>query len=206
MGTCICLPPSRLVGGGSRLYLIDVAWLMYIDDVLMVWAGTRSEQVDFMGELGNNTRNLRLTFVVDPHEILFLDLSIKLVNIRLTTKTFRKETAANTLLQADSHHPRSLIQGIQRNCSTEEDYRNESEQLYRRFRERGYSHPALKRAKKIAGQKSTVNLLQPCEKTQKQTDALMRLITPYGTHWHQVNSILSNHWHILTRSDGLKDH
>lgn len=33
----------------------------------------------------------------------------------------------------------------------------------------------------------------------------MRLITPYCTHWHQVNSIFLNHWHILTRSKHIRE-
>lgn len=138
----------------------------------------------------------------------FLDLSIRLVNGRLATKTFRKETAANTLLQADSHHPRSLIWEIpvgqflrvQRNCSTEHDYRCESEQLYCRFRERGYYHRKLRRAKKITWRRSRVDLHQPCDKIKNLIDGPVRLITPFG-----VNSIILDHWHILTCSDALKE-
>lgn len=103
----------------------------------MVWSGTHSELVEFMEELGNNTRNIHLTYVADPHEMSFLDLSIRVECGKLVTKTFWKETAANTLLQADSHHHGSLISGIplgqflriRRNCSTEADYRLESESL-----------------------------------------------------------------------------
>lgn len=60
-----------------------------------------------MDELGQNTQNIHFTYVIDPHEISFLDLSIRLEKGKLLTKT-----AANTLLSADSHHPRPLIQGI----------------------------------------------------------------------------------------------
>lgn len=95
------------------MYLSHVcAWLRYIDVVLMVWAGTQPELEEFMVELGNNTRNIHLTYVVDPCQISFLDLSIRLEGGSLVTSAFRKETAANTLLQADSHHPKSLIRGI----------------------------------------------------------------------------------------------
>lgn len=41
-------------------------WLWYIDDVLMVWTGTRQELVDFMDILGHITRNICLTYVADP--------------------------------------------------------------------------------------------------------------------------------------------
>lgn len=44
-------------------------WLQYIDDVLMVWTGTRQELSEFMDELGQNTPNIRLTYVADPCKI-----------------------------------------------------------------------------------------------------------------------------------------
>lgn len=197
----------------SSMYLGHACcWLRYIDDVLMVWAGTSDELEVFMAELENNTRNIHLTYTADPHQLSFLDLSIRLEGGRLITSTFRKETAANTLLQADSHHPKSLIRGIpvgqfmriRRNCSTEEDYFSESKQLYQRFRERGYPHRTLKRAMSIAGHKRRADLLLPQKKTQQETEGLVRFITPYGSQWHQVNTILSKHWHILLRAVGSR--
>lgn len=78
----------------------------------MVWTGTYPELLQFMEELGNNRRNIQLTFTADRCEISFLDLRIKIIGDQLATSTFRKDTAANTLLRDDSHHPRSLIRGI----------------------------------------------------------------------------------------------
>lgn len=52
---------------------------------------------------------IRLTYTYDPNSLPFLDLLITIVGGRFETKTYRKITAANTLLQASSHHPLLLI-------------------------------------------------------------------------------------------------
>lgn len=93
------------------------------------------------------TRSKYSKHVVDPCEISFLYLTIRLEEGKLVTKTFLKKTAAKTLLYVGSHHPKSLIYGIpvgqflriRRNCSKDDDYRHEVDDLYKRFTERGYS-------------------------------------------------------------------
>lgn len=87
-------------------------WLRYIDDTLMLWEGTQDGLSQFLDELNQNSRNIRLTFVADTQEISFLDLLIHLEKGNPSTQTFRKSMEANTLLQADSHYPKSLIRGI----------------------------------------------------------------------------------------------
>lgn len=78
------------------MYLGHVCtWLRYIDDILMIWEVSRAKLMEFMEELGNNTHNIHLTYVVDSHEISFLDLYIRLEGGKLVTETYRKETAAS---------------------------------------------------------------------------------------------------------------
>lgn len=188
-------------------------WLMYINDILLIWAGSHMELTQFMDELSHNSWNIRLTFTVDPTEIPFLDLSIRLEKGKLLTKTYRKTTAANTLLVADSHHPKSLIRGIpvgqflriRRNCSTEDDFRRESDSLYNHFRERGYSHCTLRWARKIAASKNRTDLLSPWELVPNAFEGPVRLIMQYGAQWKEIDAILWNHWHILTRPLGMMD-
>lgn len=136
---------SPLYLGHSKL------WLRYIDDIFMIWGGTPHQLNTFMQELNINDRNLRFTYTYHPNTISFLDLDISIQADRLVTKIFCKKTAANTLLQASSHHPQTLIQVIQSgqflrirwNCSSDADFREEASELYTRFRERGYSHRSI---------------------------------------------------------------
>lgn len=97
----------------SSLYLShSKLWLSYIDDVFMVWAGTVQQLSQFMEELNINNRNLRVTYSHHHDTLPFLDLTIGVQEEQIVSKTIRKKTAANTLQEATSHHPHSLIQGI----------------------------------------------------------------------------------------------
>lgn len=95
------------------MYLGHVhTWLRYINDVLIIWRGDVASLEAFMLELNKNDRNIKLTYTFDRELFAFLDLSIGVKDSALTTKTYRKETAANTHLRANSHHPRWLKYGI----------------------------------------------------------------------------------------------
>lgn len=116
-------------------YLVHVkTWIRYIDDIFVIWTGDIASFHDFIDYLNINDRNIHLTYTVDRTLIPFLDLRIGLKEGRIVTSTFRNETAANTLLQADSHHPpcqkNSIPIGefmrIKRNCSETSMYNTES--------------------------------------------------------------------------------
>lgn len=97
----------------SSLYLsCSLMWLRYIDNVLMIWGGSQQELMAFIDELNQNNRNIKLTFSYHLEKLSFLDLTIQIKENTIATKTFRKETADNTLLLATSHHPGSLMRGI----------------------------------------------------------------------------------------------
>lgn len=135
-----------------------LTWLRYIDDIMMVWLGDREELDEFLSILNKNDRNTVLTHVIDANTISFLDLQITCVDTRLETCTYRKPTAANTLLQASSHHPDHLIKGIpvgqflwlRRNCSKDDDFHKEATEMFARFKDRGYPQKTLKQAHKKA--------------------------------------------------------
>lgn len=98
---------------------------MYIDEVLMVWAGSVEDLDQFINELNENAMNISLTYTHHEKSLPFLGLNIRIENNRILTKIFCTNTVANTLLLAQSNHPRSLIQRIptgqylksRRNCS-----------------------------------------------------------------------------------------
>lgn len=113
MGSNLRLPlPGPLGGRGvyrSLLYLSLCNFcLRYIDDVLAVWSGTIEDLVCFMQELNLNDRNIKLTYSHHEKTLPFLDLQICTEGTRLISKTFRKEIAANTILQAHRYHPQPL--------------------------------------------------------------------------------------------------
>lgn len=139
----------------SKWYLSHaLLWLRYIDYMLLIWKGIPDTLGEFIEELNLNIRKIKVTFNYNLKHISFLDLLIRVEQGNLVTSTYKKETAANTLLKATSHHPKSLINGIPmgqflricRNCSLESDYKAKTIQLYECFRERKYPHKTLRRS------------------------------------------------------------
>lgn len=132
---------------------------------------------------------------------------ISLKEQTLITNTYRKATAANTLLKADSHHPKWQKNGIpvgqflrlKRNCTENHKYREEEKDLYKRFRERGYSHRQLRRAKQKVAKIERKELLhkQDNENNKRQVGDQVRFITQFGVQWEEVRASLQKNWGIL---------
>lgn len=110
---------------------------------------------------------LRFTTTCNIDTIAFLDLNLKIVENHVYTSTFHKEPAGNTILHADSCHPKHVIRNIpngeiiraRRNCSKLADFREESHSINRRLQCKGYPAWTLKRAVNIAEKKDRDSLL-----------------------------------------------
>lgn len=110
---------------------------------------------------------------------------------QIHTSLFRKKTAGNTILRAESSHPRPLVQSIpyseylrlKRNCSQEVDFKTEAKALRDRLLLRGYSRKCLKKAYNKAVAKDRIDLLyknETKEKTVDFKDEGLRLITTFS--------------------------
>ncbi len=106
-------------------------WKRYIDDIFFVWTGTAEELMDFLGFINSTTDFLRFTMEYSTQKINFLDLTIYKNEFGgLDTTIYRKPLSRNTLLRADSHHPKQLINNIpigqflrlKRKCSTDDEF------------------------------------------------------------------------------------
>ena len=53
-----------------------LVWKRYIDDILCIWTGTRSELESFLDRLNKAHRTLKFTWSISDERIEFLDLSI----------------------------------------------------------------------------------------------------------------------------------
>ncbi|OCT74725.1 hypothetical protein XELAEV_18033712mg [Xenopus laevis] len=126
----------------------------------------------------------------------------------LCTWTYRKVTATNTLLRAESHHPQALIRGIPigqflriwRNCSLDCDYEQQAEELTQRLTNRGYSKQTISTGYEKAKQSNRTELI--FKNKQKQTK--VRFITDYNSQWYDIQQVLKRNWDILLADPELK--
>lgn len=105
--------------------------------------------------MNRNNLNLFFTVTYDYHKVDFLEVSIlKDENGTVTSKLFRKDTAGNMLLHANSFHPKSLKKSIpfsqflriKSNCTTDIDFQLEADALTSRLLARGYTKSRKKKA------------------------------------------------------------
>ncbi|XP_077155825.1 uncharacterized protein LOC143818374 isoform X2 [Ranitomeya variabilis] len=178
------------------------AWVRFIDDVFILWRGTKEECEEFIGNLNSNPFNIFLTHSLSTSETTFLDLKIFPHEGRLATDLFRKPTATNALLDFSSFHPWHTKVGVptgqflrvRRNCTRDHDFSIQARDLSDRFRERGYPRHIISKAyqrAKSQDQKSLLSSKGRCQETQT------RFITDFNDSWKQVGDILSKHWQIL---------
>jgi hypothetical protein len=140
--------------------------------------------------------------------IPFLDLDIsKNDKGYLHTSIFRKPTGGNTILRADSFHPKRLkenipygqLQRVRRICQ-ETGYSVKSAELENRFLNRGYSVQVLKDAGIKAGLLDRENLLR--RGAPRDTSEREYFVTKYRTEAENIKIIIKNNWGII-QSDTL---
>lgn len=125
--------------------------------------------------------------------------------------TFRKPTAANSLLTWKSFHPTPLRRGIpvgqylraRRNCSTMVEFDKEAKVLYNRFRERGYPKKILSQAYKKSLERDRSSLL--INKQKEGCEGPIRIIGTYDVAATKIRHILNTHWPILKDDTHIRD-
>lgn len=60
----------------------------YIDDLIIIWNGSREALENFLNKLNTNEKNIQLVWKIEEKSIDFLDLNISLEGNRIVTKTF----------------------------------------------------------------------------------------------------------------------
>lgn len=220
MGACFAPNYSNLFMGvweetfvysDLNVFLDKIIWWgRYIDDIILLWSGSKTELLSFHSYLNNTNRNLKLSLDFSPSEINFLDLKIsKDGNGDLHTSIFRKPTDRNTILRADSFHPPWLtdnipfgqFQRLKRICDSEEDYEKNALDMTQRFKARGYQHKTVFRAYNKAKCLPREQLLAPKQKEEQNSDQVYFVIQ-YSDHANAIKQIVQNNWGIL-KSDSL---
>ena len=91
----------------------SILYLRYIDDIFMIWTGTKQELLIFLENLSSKHKTIKFEHNISHSKISFLDTLIyKDKNNTLQTTHYRKPTDQQSYLHALSDHPKSLKRSI----------------------------------------------------------------------------------------------
>ena len=80
-------------------------WIRYVDDILILWEGSTEEFKNFTDEINKINKEIKFQEEIGGSEINFLDLNIKINNLKLEFNIYRKGTYTDLIIPADSYHP-----------------------------------------------------------------------------------------------------
>ena len=87
---------------------ISLTYFRYIDDIFLIWTGTKNEFDQFFKGLNEKHPSIKFDYKASKDCIVFLDPEIYLRNGKLNTWIYRKETDRKHYLHIKSEHPKSL--------------------------------------------------------------------------------------------------
>ena len=96
--------------------LKPLLWKRYIDDILCLWIGSRSELEHFLERLNNEHPTIKFTWSISDTQVEYLDLNLFKGERFATTNlldlsTHFKKTNTFQYLHFSSCHPRSVFKG-----------------------------------------------------------------------------------------------
>ena len=185
-------------------------YLRYIDDIFLIWTGTKNELLQFIEELNKQHQPIKFSMEYSYNSVSFLDTIVYKEGTRLQTKLYRKETDRPSYLHKRSEHPRSLKQSIpysqalriKRICSTQKDYESSCQELAERFVNRGYQQEWVNEQIKRTENLDRQQLLQTKERSENNK---IPFVVTYNRTLPNIKSILEKHWPTLQIDDNLKE-
>ena len=123
----------------------SILHLRYIDDIFMIWTGTKQELLMFLGKLNSKLKTIKFEHNISNSNISFLDTLIyKDKSNTLQTTLHQKPTDQQSHLHAYSNHPKShkrsipytQVLRIKTICSTLTEYKKHCAILKQNFIER----------------------------------------------------------------------
>ena len=185
-------------------------YLRYIDDIFIIWKGTKEELQSFIKDLNTKHRTIKFDYKISEKQISFLDTMVyKDQNKKIQTTIYRKPTDKQAYLHAHSEHPKSLKNSIPYSqalriksiCSTTEEFDKNMLHLKEKFLERGYKEDTLN------SQMATVKDLNRNDVLKKQetknTNKIPLLLT-YNRTLPNMKAIVEQYWNILQINTDLQ--
>ena len=190
--------------------LKPLRWWRYIDDVFMIWPHGEEKLSEFVNLLNSSHETIKFTHEVSPSEINFLDVTVLLHNNSIATDLHVKSTDTHQYLLSSFCHPNpikksipySLALRIRRICSTDDNFKQHTNELLeflcQRSHKRDYVKTQIKKAFNV-----------PCKNTlyyqHKKSNNRTVFVTTYNPSLSNFNNIIKKYYPILTASDHCKN-
>lgn len=184
----------------------------YIDDLFFIFSGSQQQLLDFHAYLNNANNNIKLSLEYSGTEINFLDLKISLDQQgTIHTSIYRKSTDRNTILRAESFHPKNLIsnipygqfQRLRRICDSDSDFELQAQQMYDRFTERGYNKNNLTEAWSKARKLDRTHLINKNKGSTLQRHNKIYCPLQFSNMAYKIKGIINKNWDILSCDPSL---
>ena len=123
-----------------------LVWLRYIDDIFFIWTHGEEKLKSSLEDLNKFEPYLKFTHEFSKESLPFLDLKVKLLEGRIKTDLYIKETDRHQYLHYSSSHPNHTKQPIvfsqalrmKRICSEEEEFKTHIGEMKSWFQKRAY--------------------------------------------------------------------
>ncbi|CAH2329819.1 Hypothetical predicted protein, partial [Pelobates cultripes] len=193
----------------QRYDLHITRYFRFIDDILILWNGTKEEALQFTLGLNTLPTPVKMTSHVDEKSVQFLDVEIMIIDEKLEFRLFTKPTDRNTILHFDSFHPRHLKTSLPssqflrvlRNNSLSQQCNLQLEAMYKKFWTRGYPRSILEVALKRAKMTHSTSEVRIGRATNT------RLIFPmqFNTASTEITSSIRKNWNTLAMDPTLPE-
>ncbi|XP_039261676.2 uncharacterized protein LOC120337843 [Styela clava] len=183
----------------------------FIDDCFLIWTHGKEKLSEFVTLANSLHPTIKFTFECSTNWITFLDVKVHIINNKLETEIFSKETDSHQYLSPSSCHPKhvtknipkSLFIRIRRTCSTNELFDKHAKIMKTYLTKRNYKENLVEDAIQSAKKLDRKLLLIPKTETKKET--LLSFITNYHPTQPNLRKIFSDYQYILDNNDRLKE-
>ena len=177
-------------------------YLRYIDDIFMVWTKPENELKHFINEINQKHQSIKFDFKFSKESIEFLDTLVYIDSKnRLQTTLYKKPTDCQNYLHAKSAHPFSLKKSIPYSqalrikciCSTFEEYRKHSQDLIKRFVEKGYNESIVRKQIERNDHLDKSLLLKHCKPKRKDSIPFSIIYNPLLSNIKEIINFSLSH-------------
>ena len=177
-------------------------YLRYIDDLFLIWTGTKQQFEDFICNLNNQHPSIKFSYQISNTSINFPDTTVYIKNRKLHTTIFTKPTDKQNYLHYKSEHPLQLknsipfgqILRVKRICSEAKEFIRNCHKMLSKFIQRGYPVNITREAYHKSTLWSRKDLL---ENKKKKPSSRIPLVVTYNRTLPRLGPIINKHWHIL---------